>query len=278
LAGAQPHGWRIERAVGPWVGVNTNRHRRRRQPPASTQPDRAEDLPAANPEPDADSTAPLSLHELVAAGAIDVVPGDPPVPITVWRIAGTHRTGQHDAPGLDPQAAGLLVGLSTQPGDTLIDLSADPAVAGAAGAGARRYLPANNPADPTRLGHVAGTARLVLLRWPSPADPAGEVSDAELIDLLYGCRRLLAADGCVIAALTPPPRTGYVDYARRLIPAAHRAGLGYLQHIIVVAAPIPGHPQPRHGSPAAPATLRAATHLAVQANLLAFVLRRGRHG
>jgi hypothetical protein len=258
--------------------VNTNRHRRRRQPPASTNPDRAGRIPAADAEPAAGGAAPLSLHELVAAGAIDVVPGDPPVPVTVWRVAGTRSAGQQDAAGLDPQAAGLLVGLYTQPGDTLVDLSADPAVAGAAGAGARRYVPAHHPADYAPLRHLAGAARLVLLRWPSPAHPGGAESDAWLADLLGGCRRLLAADGCVIAALTPPPSTGYVDHARWLIPAAHQAGLGYLQHVIVVAAPIPGDPSPRTAAPAAPATLRAATHLTVQANLLAFVLRRGRHG
>jgi hypothetical protein len=98
-----------------------------------------------------------------------------------------------------------------------------------------------------------------------------------LADLLGDCRRLLAACGCVIVAPASPPRTGYVDHARRLIPAARRAGLGYLQHIVVLTAPIPGDPSPRQATPAGPATLRAATHLRVQAALLAFVLRGGGH-
>ncbi len=272
-------GRQIGRAIGPWVGVNTGHHRRKPHPPTTRQPARPDDGPAIDPDRQSGSAAdPLGLHQLVAAGAIDVIPGDPPVPISVWRVAGTGRAGPHDlAVGLDPQAAALLVGLYTQPGDTLVDLSADPAVAGAAGAGARRYL----PASPVLLEHVGGTARLVLLRWPSPGSPGNPVeeeSDAELADLLGGCRRLLAAGGCVIVALAPPPRTHYVDHARRLIPAARRAGLGYLQHIVVLTAPIPGDPSPRQATPAGPATLRAATHLQVRANLLAFVLRSGRHG
>jgi hypothetical protein len=276
-------GRQIGRAVGPWVGVNTGPHRRKPHPPTNRRPERPGGSRAVDPHRTSGSGAdPLGLHQLAAAGVIDVIPGDPPVPISVWRVAGTGGAGPHGLiAGLDPQAAALLVGLYTQPGDTLVDLTADPAVAGAAGAGARRYLPANHPADLVLLEHVAGTARLVLLRWPSPAapgNPGEETSDARLAELLGGCRRLLAAGGCVIVALAPPPRTGYVDHARRLIPAARRAGLGYLQHIVVLTAPIPGDPSPRQATPAGPATLRAATHLQVQANLLAFVLRGGRHG
>ena len=271
---------RIGRAVGPWVGVNTgDHHRRKPHPPTDRRPERPEGSPAVDPDRTPGSGAdPVGLHELVAAGAIDVIPGDPPVPISVWRVAGTGRAGPPDRiAGLDPQAAALLVGLYTQPGDTVVDLSADPAVAGAAGAGARRCLPAGHPGDLAVLEHVGGSARLVLLRWPSPGNPCEEESEAELADLLGGCRRLLTAGGCVIMALTPPPRTHYVDHARRLIPAAARAGLGYLQHIVVVTAPIPGDPSPRHATPAGPATLRAATHLQVRANLAAFVLRGAGH-
>src|SRR2546429_178914 len=61
-------------------------------------------------------------------------------------------------------------------------------------------------------------------------------------------------------------------------PPARRAGRGYVQHIGVLPAPTPGAPSPRQATPAGPPTLRAATHLRVQASLLAFVLRRGRHG
>jgi len=263
--------------------VNTGHHRRKPHPPTNSPPERSDDSPAVDPDRESGSMAdPVGLHELVAAGAIDVIPGDPPVPISVWRVAGTGRTGPHDViAGLDAQAAALLVGLYTQPGDTLVDLTADPAIAGAAGAGARRYLRADHPGDLAHTEHAAGTARLVLLRWPSPrapGNPGEEESDAELADLLGGCRRLLAASGCVIVALAPPPRTHYIDHARRLIPAAGRAGLGYLQHIVVVTAPIPGDPSPRQATPAGPATLRAATHLRVQATLLAFVLRGPGHG
>jgi hypothetical protein len=277
LAYAGSVGWQIGCGVGPWVGVNTGHHRRKPHPPTNSPPERPDDSPAVDPDRESGSIAdPVGLHELIAADAIDVIPGDPPVPISVWRVAGTGRTGPHDLlAGLDPQAAALLVGLYTQPGDTLVDLTADPAVAGAAGAGARTYVRADHPSDLARTKHVGGTARLLLLRWPAPAasDNLGEEeSDAELADLLGRSRLLLAADGYVIVALAPRPRNQHVDHARRLILAARRAGLGYLQHIVVLTAPIPGDPSPRQATPAGPATLRAATHLQVQANLLAFVL------
>jgi hypothetical protein len=218
---------------------------------------------------------------LAVAGEIDVVPGDPPVPISVWRVAGTDHPARFDTGGgLTSRLAALLIGLYTGRGDTVVDLTSDPSIAGAAGAGARRYLPVDDPARLADLDHVAGAVRLVVLRWPptragrrTNVDSAG-TEELELTALLTGCRRLLAADGYTIVALIPAPHTGYVEHAGRLIPAARRAGLGYLQHIVAVTAPIPGARRPQLAVPADPATLRAATHLRFHLDLLVFVLHR----
>lgn len=218
---------------------------------------------------------------LAVASEIDVVPGDPPVPISVWRVAGTGHPARLDTgSGLTPPLAALLIGLYTSRGDTVVDLTSDPSIDGAAGAGARRYLPVNDPAHLADLDHVAGTVRLVVLRWPptragrrTNVDPAG-TEEPELTALLTACRLLLAADGYTIVALIPAPHAGYVEHAGRLISAARRAGLGYLQHIVAVTAPIPGAPAPRLAVPADPATLRAATHLRFHLDLLVFVLHR----
>jgi len=242
--------------------------------PDHAQPDRD---PTTSPTPDSEGSDPLALTGLVAAGALDVVPGDPPVPISVWRVAGVNWPANSGAAhGLTPRLAALLIGSYTRRGDTVVDLTSDPTIAGAAGAGARTYLPATDLDEMAALDHVAGRARLVVLRWPRPDVDA--TSATAVTDLFTGCRRLLARDGYTVVVLTPtPPGTPYVEHARLVIPAAHRAGLGYLQHIVAVTAPIAGERPPRAAAPADAATLRAATHVRVHLDLLVFVLRGGRH-
>ena len=117
-----------------------------------------------------------------------------------------------------------------------------------------------------------------MLRWPpdpdtTPTDTASAAGAA--VDLFATCRTLLSPGGfTVVALLPPPPGPPYVEHAQVVIPAAHRAGLGYLQHIIAVTAPISGEPAPRRTAPTHRATLRAATHLRAHLDLLVFVLRR----
>jgi hypothetical protein len=51
-------------------------------------------------------------------------------------------------------------------GDTIIDATADPMVAGPAGAGGRRYLPVDGWTSLVALGRLRETAALLVLRWP----------------------------------------------------------------------------------------------------------------
>lgn len=62
---------------------------------------------------------PLGLSQLIASGVIDAVPGDPPVPMTVWRVADS-TYGQHHGDGLTGRTAQLLVALYTRAGDTIV--------------------------------------------------------------------------------------------------------------------------------------------------------------
>ncbi len=222
---------------------------------------------------------PLALSELIAAGDIDVVPGDPPVPIAVWRVAGVDAAyGHSDADALTPRMAALLVGSYTRPGDTVVSVGNDPALAGAAGAGGRTYLSVPDPDDLSDLGHVAGTVALIVLPWPPRQRPAGMARE-RLIAMFRACRQLMSRDGCTIVALAAlPAGETYVQHSGPLIPAARDAGLGWLQHIVAITAPIAGQRITWRATPADPATLRSATHLTVHVDLLVFATRRGRHG
>ena len=222
---------------------------------------------------------PLALSELIATGDIDVVPGDPPVPIAVWRVAGVDAAyGHASADALTPQMAALLVGSYTRPGDTIVSVGDDPALAGAAGAGGRTYLSVRDPDGLSGLDHVAGTVALIVLPWP-PLDGAGRMSRESLTQMFRICRWLMRRDGCTIVALADlPADETYVEHSGALIPAAQRAGLGWLQHIVAITAPIAGQRITWRAAPADPATLRAAAHVAVHIDLLVFAVRRGRHG
>jgi hypothetical protein len=227
---------------------------------------------------------PLALSELIASGDIDVVPGDPPVPIAVWRVADVDaRFGHQHAEALTPRLAALLVGTHTRPGDTIVSIGHDPALAGAAGAGARRYHSVAHADQLAGLDQAAGTVALIVLPWPLPDRPAGTsggVSRDSLVALFGGCRRLMSPSGCTIVALAGLPlQQTFAEHSNALIPAAHQAGLGWLQHIIAITAPIVGQHITWRAVPADPAMLRAAAaHLKVHLDLFVFVRRGGRHG
>jgi hypothetical protein len=242
--------------------------------PAEHHPER--DLPGLDPHPQKD---PLALSELIAAGDIDVVPGDPPVPIAVWRVAGVDAGyGHTDADALSPRLAALLVGSYTRPGQTILSVGDDVALAGAAGAGGRTYRAVHDPHDLLDLNLPAGTVALIVLPWPPPRQPDGMDRD-RLVEMFRACRRLMSPGGCTIVALADlPAGQTYIEHSGPLIPAARHAGLGWLQHIIAITAPIAGQRITWHAAPADPATLRAATHIKIHIDLLVFAPRTGRRG
>ena len=72
------------------------------------------------------------------ASLVDVVAGDPPVPITVWRTA---RTDTDPAGTLPARLAYRLVAAYSRPGDTVVDLTHDHALTAACATGGRRTPP-----------------------------------------------------------------------------------------------------------------------------------------
>jgi hypothetical protein len=193
---------------------------------------------------------------------LDAVPGDPPVPVSVWRATGPDDppvTADVIASGLTPRLAELLLGIWTDPGQLVLDATADPTVAGAAAAGARTYVALEPQGRRVPTADLRGQAALILLRWPpdllalsgAPAPQAATIDQPKPSTTptslpgvpspdpgpaLRACRVLLAADGHTVVILAPPTDSHYRDYARDVIAAARHAGLGYLQHLVVITS------------------------------------------
>lgn len=69
--------------------------------------------------------------DLITATGIILDHGERRIPVTLWRVAAIDYTGgQSWDDGLSPRVAGLLVGLTTRPGDTVVDFDNDPTLAG----------------------------------------------------------------------------------------------------------------------------------------------------
>lgn len=253
--------------------------------------------------------------ELISHQILDVVDGHPPVPIDVWRVAddesdrvtvpGDLSEGTAEGWRCTTQMAQLLVGLFATTGTTVVSVGFDPALAGAAGALACPYQTVDQIADLARLAHLADRVGLLLIPWPTTGTSsdgmqqpgAPDEADAERVaDWLGDCRTLMATGGVTVIILAPaPPTDAYVACAQLLLPAARRAGLGWLQHIVAITAPVANIVPDRPHACAAPrpSATRPATpdasfdcepgrkdvrSFCVHADLLAFVLRGGRHG
>ena len=200
------------------------------------------------------------------------------IPVTLWRVAAIDYTnGQTWDDGLSPRVAGLLIGLTTRPGQTIIDFDNDPTLAGVAGAHGVRHLPITRAAQLRRL--PARTASLITLRYPRP----GHATRPDRTEQLFAaCARLQTRRGSTVVAIVPPAAgPDYASHAAEVIPAAQAAGLGYVQHVIAVTAPIPGERFTNLATPASRPVLRAARtglgygryHL----DLLIFVVAGGDH-
>ncbi|WP_432990999.1 hypothetical protein [Dactylosporangium sp. CA-233914] len=201
------------------------------------------------------------------------------MPIAVWRVADVDiRWSHRRADALSPRLAALVVGVHTRPGDTIVSVGHDLALAGAAGAGGRGYRSVAHPNQLAGLDQAAGTVALIVLPWPPANQPRGMRRES-LIAIFGACRRLMSPGGCTIVALAGlPPDQTFVEHSSALIPAAHQAGLGWLQHIVAITAPIVGQRITWRTAPADPAMLRAAAHLKVHLDLFVFVARGGRRG
>ncbi len=215
------------------------------------------------------------VADLITATGITLDHGDRRIPVTLWRVAAIDHVDGKTWDGLSPRVAGLLVGLTTRPGQTIIDLDNDPTLAGVAGAHGVRHHPITRPAQLRRL--PAGTASLISLRYPRPVTRPGGLGE-----LFAACARLQTTRGSTVVVLVPPADgPDYATHAAHVIPAAEAAGLGYVEHVIAVTAPIGGERFTNLATPASRPVLRAARtglgygryHL----DLLIFVMAGGDH-
>ncbi len=204
----------------------------------------------------------------------DLVPGEPPVPITVWRTARTDTdTGQ----ALGARLAYRLVAAYSRPGDIVVDCTERHLLAAACAAGRRWHHPGwfteppsliIGPATRPPTGALANQAtdgdgdvpdmtawfgddltepphtddhdtphdaRLVVASWP--LDEQDATNRVRLAGLLTACTRLLRPGGCLVLVVAVP--TGTITRPQDFSPlaaAAANAGLGYLQHIVAVTA------------------------------------------
>jgi hypothetical protein len=154
----------------------------------------------------------------------DIVPGDPPVPITVWPEAAP-KPGETMSSGL---AVRLIYNL-THPGNLIIDLTDGPQLAQAIiGAKRRSHL-----LSAKTVGWGKEKASLIVTGWP-----ARRVLAQEFFGL---CRAKLLPGGCVAVLLAHGDPAMPAD----IVAAAKATGLAYLQHIVAptdaVVRNAPGH-------------------------------------
>jgi hypothetical protein len=233
------------------------------------------------------STDPAPL----AGAQTDLVAGDPPIPITVWRTA---RTEADAGRCVGASLAARLIAAYSRPGEIVVDLTDGHALARACAVGGREHHPAwftdassmivgppspttstdivgevddedPHELDPPEVSvwfgddltdpdlHSAGTpvdlpadgslhavTSLVVARWP--LDENGEAANrVRLAWLLTACAQLLRPGGCLILVVavatgTPPVPEDFTGVVR----AAAGVRLGYLQHIVAVAADTDG--------------------------------------
>ena len=148
----------------------------------------------------------------------DVIPGEPPVPISTWYVPPARGGDTLSLP-----MAKRLVANYTYLHDEIIDRTVGSQLARAA-MSTRRRSSAPAPAD---TGGEAGTAALVVSGWPAGATSA-EVFMAE-------CAVRLKVGGYIAVVHT----SDEVTLNQRLIEAARASDLTYLQHI-VAAHDLPG--------------------------------------
>lgn len=251
----------------------------------------SEHTPQHDPR-DPTSTSDTSPDTGAEATQTDLVAGDPPVPLTVWRTA---RTSADAGRSIGARLAARLVAAYSRPGEVVVDLTDGHGLIQACAAGGRRHHPAwftdaasliigpatpipptgtasgapggEDPDDVPELGAWFGddltdpdlpgttdpvgdlppdgspqqSTSLLVACWP--LDEVDAANRVRLAWLLTACTRLLRPGGCLILVVTVPASStaGAATRPEDLSPVVNAAagvGLGYLQHIVAVAADI----------------------------------------
>jgi hypothetical protein len=197
---------------------------------------------------DATTTVPTRLaYRLVSAYSR---PGEAVIDLTDGHAlaAACHRGARHHHKAWFTDAASLIIGPAT-PQPATRPTAEDGADVGGGGPDdapppdrAAWYgddltdpalPPAGPPVDLPAGTGVAAATSLVVACWPLDA----AAQRVRLAWLLTACARLLRPGGClVLVAGTPAGTSAAPEDFRPLVAAASAAGLGYLQHIVAVAA------------------------------------------
>ncbi|MET8147836.1 hypothetical protein ACIBSW_24775 [Actinoplanes sp. NPDC049668] len=229
----------------------------------------------------------------IGAAQTDLVAGDPPVPITVWRTA---RTEADAGRSIGARLASRLIAAYSRPGEIVVDLTDGHALTHACTIGGREHRvawftdaasmiigpvspasidddpslevadgehddevdppevsvwfgddltdpalhPTGTPVDVPADGSLYGVTSLVVAGWP--LDATGEAANrVRLAWLLAACAQLLRPGGCLILVVTVPAGAAPApaDFTS-VVQAAAGVRLGYLQHIVAVAADTDG--------------------------------------
>jgi hypothetical protein len=170
------------------------------------------------------------------------VPGEPPVPITVWHVDRARASET-----MSRTLAERLVANFTHGRGLILDLTTGDQITRAARTARRRY--ARHTADD--LATDPRRAELIVAGWPLGSTTA----DSLFVD----CAARLMAGGCVAVVL------GAVELTvnQLLIAAARAAGLTYLQHIVAA-----------HDLTERRGQLAEGTHLPVHNDVLIFTSSR----
>lgn len=255
--------------------------------------------------------------------SMDLVAGDPPVPITVWRTA---RSGDDQSTTISNRLAYRLIAAYSRPGEAVVDLTDEHVLDTACLRGGRRHHPAwftgastlvvgpqtpppDEPADdldsddpddlrtwfgddlhdpdpfpgddaalvPGDGDDLQSRTSLVVATWPLEASSDAD-NQARLAWLLAVCTKLLHPRGCLVLVVGVPAGTlAAPEDFTPVVDAAAGAGLGYLQHIVAVAAATDGD-RFTYGAPdeellslaRATETQEFVLHIKVHADLLVF--------
>jgi hypothetical protein len=197
---------------------------------------------------------------------IDVVPGTPPVPITVWRTPA-----DEPGPHLGPRLATRLLAAYTRTGEAIYDTTGDPVLRQTATTTGRHYTSGTGRSR-SRVQPVA----LVVTGWPTDHDPDLD-PDLDPV-LVYGGLRRRLRPGGILAVILGTDHSNPPADAAGLVDVAAEAGLSYLQHIVAVHAHATGDRLTPPGHQAATPTPGGAAHLKVHRDLMIFTRNRGHHG
>ncbi|MFI6273118.1 hypothetical protein [Micromonospora zamorensis] len=176
-----------------------------------------------HPRPQADHSGPAD------STLIDLIAGDPPVPITVWRTA---RTDADPRTSLPTRLAYRLVAAYSRPGEAVVDLTTDHVLAPICAQGGRQHHRAwFTDSSSLIIGPATAdppTPTTATNPLTAPGEPeAGDAQDPpELIDWFGDDLTDLDLPGAD-AAVVRPPDDGPLDAAISLVVASwplHEAG------------------------------------------------------